>query len=202
MDMMATAVATEHAEEPLFAAWAEAPAREEMKTGRPLTPQGASGKIWNRLLWRVGVRRRYVTIGNVCDTKLPNNNTEYLWKVTQAGRFKAHEQWDDMAARFRQRVLEEPTDLHFLLGETPVVAFFGPDYAKRFEQIRGHPFFSGRKVIIPINHPASALPGRTPSNFWLIWYDLMKGMRLQQEGRDVKPFKIWIPGRNQVEHRL
>jgi len=202
VDILKRDVPTEGSSEPLLCGWAEAPGKEEMKAKQPLTPSGPSGKIWNRLLYILGIRRRYAIIGNVCETQLPGNNTDVLWKVTPRGNFKCHDDWYELAGRFRQHVLEQPCNLHFLIGETPVVAFLGASYAGRFQQIRGHPFFEGEKVIIPINHPASALPGRTPSNYCLMFFDMHKGLEIAKNGRNVKPFQIWIPGRNWVEHRL
>jgi len=180
-----------------FAALAEAPAYHEMRNGRPLHPSGPSGSKWNRILFILGVRRRETYTGNFLHTQLPGNNTEKLWKVTDKGNFKTAHEWEDLVVRFRETLRGINSSLIILLGETPLVGLFGPDYAG-LKSLRGYPFFWEGKTIIPTHHPASALPGYTPSNQWLMFYDVLKGLRIDQYGRDLKPYNIWIPGKQEV----
>lgn len=175
-----------------FATFAEAPGADEMKNGEPLI--GASGKLFNRILYMVGVRRRYVYIDNFCQTKLPGNNTDYLWKVTPKGRFKTHPDWPTLVERFYSKLDNLGCKLVILLGSTALVGMFGPEYGS-IDSYRGYHVEYNGKIIMPTFHPARCLPGRSPSYQYIIYADIMKGMRIAQEGRTAEPFEYYIPGR-------
>jgi len=181
----------------LFAAFAEAPGQHEMKAKKPLVPHAPGGKMWNRLLFTCGILRRQLHIGNFCHTQLPGNDTSKLWKVTDKGNFKTAEGWDTLVQRFRETIRNLDTDRVLLLGDTPLVGLFGPDYLS-LASIRGYPLHWEGKLIIPTHHPASMLPRRSPSNFWLSYFDIHKLFRIGQHGREKTPYALWIPGRNQV----
>jgi len=202
MDLTKIDVPNESQKEELrFAAFAEAPGPYEMKAKKPLVPYAPSGKMWNRLLYVVGIRRRNVYVGNFCHTQLPGNDTEKLWKVTPKGNFKTAEGWNDLVERFRSTLRSLECQAVLLLGETPLVGLFGPDH--RLGDTRGYPFYWEDKLIIPTHHPASMLPGRSPSNFWLTYFDIHKLLRIQSEGRRVDfDYNVWIPGRGEVIESL
>lgn len=175
-----------------MACFAEAPGAEEMAKGIPLV--GASGRIFNRILFHINLRRRYVKIDNFCRTKLPNNRTDYLWSVTKTGRFNTHPDWDELVERFKESVMSSECRLIVLLGNTPLVALFGPEY-RHIDSIRGYHLWLEDKLIMPTNHPAKCLPGRTPAAFWLIYADILKGFRILERGAEAPPIDAYIPGR-------
>lgn len=177
---------------PAFAVFAEAPGYYEMRDGQPLV--GPSGKKFNQILYKLGIRRRQVYIDNVCRTRLPRDNEELLWKTTTRGRFKTHPDWHELAEQLRNNVERLNTRLVVTLGATALVALFGPEY-RNIDSYRGYPFEWGDKWIMPTTHPARTLPGRMPWYFWIIYADIHKGLRIAEEGRHVEPFRIYIPGR-------
>lgn len=179
-------------EQCLLAAFAEAPGREEMQQGEPLV--GPSGKIFNFVLYQLGIKRRYVHLDNLCRTKLPYNDTGYLWKVTRTGRFKAHPDWDDLVARMINDIKELPDAPVILLGSTPLVAMLGAEYGS-IDSYRGYHFWQHGKLCMPTYHPARCLPGRAPHFRYIIYADILKAIRIHKEGTHNEPIQSFIPGR-------
>lgn len=186
-------------EDLLFSAFGEAPGNEEVKAGVPFV--GPSGRIFNRILYQLNIRRRQIHTDNVVQKKLPGNNTSYLWKVTPKGRFVTHPDWDAIVADFKERVRNCPTQCVVFLGQTPMVAMFGPEY-KAIDTLRGYHIWWEDKLIMPTNHPAKAMPGHSPSAFWLIYSDITKMLKIAKHGAHQPEMEIYIPGRGIVTHAM
>lgn len=177
-------------DKPLFSGYAEAPGQDEMKSGEPLT--GSAGKIFNFILYRLGIWRRDVRLDNFCQTQLPNNNTDLLWKITPKGRFKTDDAWPVLTERFFNSLENDPSNIIILFGATPLVGFAGPDFAS-IEQYRGYHWDWKGKLVMPTYHPAAAMPGRAPHLSHIIFADILKAMRIEREGRRASIWTVYTP---------
>lgn len=175
---------------------AQAPGKAEMLQQRPLV--GPSGRLLDWALRKCRLRRRDFDLDNVCRTRLPSDAREALFKQTQK-RLKAHPDWPELCSRTNAVVQQYRFVL--ALGETPLVALFGPEYLG-IDHFRGYLFELNGVQIIPTVHPARCLPGRFPAHKWLLTADISKAHTLWSYGRNVEPFQAYIPDRGWIEETL
>lgn len=155
----------------------EAPGADEVVAGKPFV--GASGRLLDYLLNRVGIMRSACFLGNICQVRPPNNDiTNFQWsdERIQSGLG----QLADDLSRFSPNIC-------VLLGGTGLHAARG--YPESITNWRGSLFggadsspFAGRKCMGTF-HPASAL--RVYEQTPLILFDL-KRARTQGEFPELK----------------
>ncbi len=120
----------------------EAPGKQEDLKGEPFV--GQAGKLFDRLLEGIGLRRDEVYITNVVACRPPANRTP------RAGEVKAHAPWLE-----RQLELVQPEVL-VTLGRSALMYFLPK---AKVTQVRGQPqpLARGDRVIpiLPLLHPAT-----------------------------------------------
>lgn len=147
---------------------AEAPSRDELRTGMPLT--GPSGKVnWTFAARYGGVTRDMGYVTNW--SKMPLNGTH-------------KEEMDDEEAREWTAYLQEELDAVapktvVALGAYAVRALLGPGYSLRWSNGRAYTDARGR-VVVPVVHPAAGLHEPDALRHTAAGY---AGLRLLREGR-------------------
>jgi len=127
----------------------EAPGREEDVQGRPFV--GRAGKLLDRLLAEIGIRRKEVFIGNVLKCR-PVSSEGKDRKPTEREVSACSHFLDSQIEKIKPKVI-------CTLGDTAtqyILRKYGikPD---RISKIHGRVFEADRLKIIPLYHPAAAL---------------------------------------------
>lgn len=155
----------------------EAPGADEVREGKPFI--GYSGQLLNGLLAKANVIRDACFVGNVCQTRPPEND---ITKFSLEGK-EITEGLEKLAVDLR----EFDPHVCLLLGNTPLWAAKG---VKGISKWRGTFFlgdrgpFAGRKCISSY-HPANCL--RDYSNKPMLMFDIIKMMSQARSPELVTP---------------
>lgn len=118
----------------------EAPGWNEDQQGRPFV--GAAGKFLEELLGRAGMSRGEVFITNVVKSRPPGNRDPLPDEIAACAPFLE-----------RQIEVIDP-DVIVTLGRFSMARWFP---GERISRIHGQPKQVGRRLIVPMYHPAAAL---------------------------------------------
>jgi len=118
----------------------EAPGWNEDQQGRPFV--GAAGKFLEELLGKAGLRRSDVFITNVVKSRPPGNRDPLPDEIAACAPFLE-----------RQIEVIDP-DVIVTLGRFSMARWFP---GERISRIHGQPKLVGRRLIVPMYHPAAAL---------------------------------------------
>lgn len=118
----------------------EAPGWNEDQQGRPFV--GAAGKFLEELLAKAGLRRSEVFITNVVKSRPPGNRDPLPDEIAACAPFLD-----------RQIGIIDP-DVIVTLGRFSMARWFP---GERISRIHGQPKRVGRRLIVPMYHPAAAL---------------------------------------------
>ncbi len=130
----------------------EAPGFNEDRQGRPFV--GAAGQFLSELLALAGLRRQDVFIANVVKHRPPNNRDPEPDEIAACGLFLE-----------RQIAAIDPPVI-VTLGRFSMAKWFP---GERISRIHGQPRWVGKRLIVPMMHPAAAL--HQPQNRPLIEAD-------------------------------
>ncbi len=142
----------------------EGPGQEEDRTGRPFV--GRAGRLLDKIIEAMGLRREQVYIGNVVKCRPPNNRTPESDEMRTCGQFLA-----------RQIEIIRPRHI-VCLGAVAASYLLNTNAA--MNKIRGR-FFddpSGARFL-PTFHPAYLL--RNPNAKKSVWEDMQKVMLEMRE---------------------
>jgi uracil-DNA glycosylase len=150
----------------------EAPGFNEDRLGRPFV--GQAGKLLDRLLEGIGIRREDVYITNILKTRPPNNR-DPLPDEMKAGEPTLDQQIDIISP-----------EVIVTLGRFSMGKFIP---GVKITAVHGEPRRVGRRVVVPMFHPAAAL--RSPSVMKLLEEDFLKlpqivasADKIYEEGQD------------------
>jgi DNA polymerase len=118
----------------------EAPGWNEDQQGRPFV--GAAGKFLEELLAKAGMTRGEVFITNVVKSRPPGNRDPLPDEIAACAPYLE-----------RQIDVIDP-DVIVTLGRFSMARWFP---GERISRIHGQPKRAGRRVIVPMYHPAAAL---------------------------------------------
>lgn len=118
----------------------EGPGFNEDKQGRPFV--GNAGTFLNELLGKAGLRREDVFITNVVKCRPPGNRDPMPDEITACSGYLDH-----------QIELIDP-DVIVTLGRFSMQRWFRNE---RISKIHGEPRAEGKRLIVPMYHPAAAL---------------------------------------------
>jgi DNA polymerase len=118
----------------------EGPGQYEDRQGEPFV--GNSGKFLNELLSRAGLDRKDVFITNVVKCRPPSNRDPLPDEIAACAPYLD-----------RQIALIDP-DVIVTLGRHSMAKWFP---GERISRIHGQPKKDGRRLIVPMYHPAAAL---------------------------------------------
>jgi DNA polymerase len=118
----------------------EAPGWNEDQQGRPFV--GAAGKFLEELLSKAGLQRNDVFITNVVKSRPPGNRDPLPDEIAACAPFLD-----------RQIEVIDP-DVIVTLGRFSMARWFP---GERISRIHGQPKRVGRRLIVPMYHPAAAL---------------------------------------------
>lgn len=126
----------------------EAPGAEEDRQGRPFV--GAAGKFLTELIESVGWKREDVYIANLIKHRPPNNRDPLPIEI------EAYVPWLE-----KQLEIIQPK-LIVTLGRYSMMHFLGPSTgsgqgALSISKLHGQPKRRGKRVVMPMYHPAAAL---------------------------------------------
>src|SRR3954454_17706495 len=119
----------------------EAPGWNEDQQGRPFV--GAAGKFLEELLAKAGLQRNDVFITNVVKSRPPGNRDPLPDEIAACAPYLE-----------RQIEVIDP-DVIVTLGRFSMARWFP---GERISRIHGQPKRVGRRLIVPMYHPAAALP--------------------------------------------
>jgi DNA polymerase len=122
----------------------EAPGFNEDKLGRPFV--GQAGKLLDRMLERIGLKRESVYITNVLKNRPPDNRDPLPGEIKEAEPYLDGE-----------LEIVDPA-IVVTLGRFSMGKFIP---GVKITQVHGEPRRIGRRVVVPFFHPAAAL--RNPS---------------------------------------
>jgi uracil-DNA glycosylase len=118
----------------------EGPGWHEDQQGRPFV--GNAGKFLNELLGRAGLSREQVFITNVVKCRPPGNRDPMPDEIAACSEYLE-----------RQIAAIDP-DVIVTLGRFSMARWFP---GERISRIHGQPKRDGRRLIVPMYHPAAAL---------------------------------------------
>ena len=118
----------------------EGPGWHEDQQGRPFV--GNAGKFLNELLGRAGVSREQVFITNVVKCRPPGNRDPMPDEIAACSEYLD-----------RQIAAIDP-DVIVTLGRFSMARWFP---GERISKIHGQPKRDGRRLVVPMYHPAAAL---------------------------------------------
>lgn len=121
----------------------EAPGFHEDKLGRPFI--GQAGKVLDRMLSLAGIKREDVYITNVLKNRPPDNRDPEPGEMEQAARFLDG-----------QIQIVDP-EVVVTLGRFSMGKFMP---GVKISQVHGVPKRIGKRVVVPMFHPAAALRAR------------------------------------------
>jgi len=173
----------------------EAPAHQEMQAGKPFS--GPTWPILNRILRMVGLVREQVGLDNVCRTKLPGNNAEILYKINPKS-VKEHVDFEELTHRTWQSAQRYKVVVP--MGNLALRALFGRQFPK-ISNYRGY-VLQDKPLIVPTFHPSSTMPGRSPQNFYIIFFDLHKALRILRYGRENRPYSYKVIGKKWQQYNV
>lgn len=130
----------------------EGPGKEEDEQGRPFV--GRSGKLLNRTLELVGIKREEVFITNVVKCRPPGNRTP---TPLESGTCKN-------LLLYKQIKIVQPKII-CTLGTSALVALI--DESKRISDVRGKLITKNQLNIFPTYHPAYILRNQKEANTFL-----------------------------------
>ncbi|MEA4882241.1 MAG: uracil-DNA glycosylase [Clostridia bacterium] len=136
----------------------EGPGAEEDAQGRPFV--GAAGRLLDRIIAAMGLKREEVFIGNVVKCRPPSN------RVPEPEEMRAC-----MPYLARQIELIRPSVI-VLLGATALKGMIDPNAG--ITRMRGQWLERGGIMVMPTFHPAALL--RDPSKKAPVWEDMKKVM--------------------------
>jgi len=141
----------------------EGPGAEEDAQGRPFV--GSAGKLLDKLIVSMDLKREDVFIGNVVKCRPPRN------RDPEPGEVKAC-----MPYLARQIDIIRP-DVLVILGATALRALIDPK--ARITRVRGDWLERSGIMVMPTFHPAALL--RDPSKKLLVWEDMKKVLSFLDE---------------------
>ena|SRR2546429_661659 len=144
----------------------EAPGFHEDQQGKPFV--GAAGQLLNKLLASAGLKREDVYITNVLKNRPPNNRDPLPEEIQEAARFLD-----------AQIEIIDP-DVIVTLGRFSMTKFMP---GAKITYVHGQPKRVGRRVVIPMFHPAAALRSGEVMN--LTKADFEKLPEILKEAEDV-----------------
>lgn len=150
----------------------------ELKENAPLAGN-ASGQF-DRVLSAVGIPRFRCRITSAIKTRPPKGNMNELFNA----KGWEHPQLSIAAQELRREIRECAANVIIGLGELPLLMLTGE---RGVENYRGSVFEIEGKYFIPTIHPSKAAPNVNPVNFWIIYLDLCKAKRINDNG--FSPFK-------------
>lgn len=118
----------------------EAPGFHEDREGRPFV--GASGKFLDKLLASAGLKRSEVYIANVLKNRPPDNRDPLPQEIEQAAPY------------LDEQIRIVDPEVIVTLGRFSMGKFIP---GVKITQVHGVPKRVGRRVIVPMFHPAAAL---------------------------------------------
>ncbi len=118
----------------------EGPGWHEDQQGRPFV--GNAGKFLNELLGKAGLRREDVFVTNVVKCRPPGNRDPLPDEIAACATYLE-----------RQIAAIDP-DVVVTLGRFSMARWFP---GERISRIHGQPKRDGRRLIVPMYHPAAAL---------------------------------------------
>jgi uracil-DNA glycosylase family 4 len=169
----------------------EAPGRDEIREGKPFV--GTAGRELDRILSSISLTRgRDLYITNAVKTRLPNDDSTVIWNH----KGWRCEQFQELRSRLIKELASTSAKVIVPMGATAWLMLSGNNH--EISKYRGSPYWAEElgieelrgRIIMPTFHPASALLGRNPINFWIIMSDLVKAKRLFNEGISRKEYQI------------
>ena len=150
----------------------EAPGFHEDQQGKPFV--GAAGQLLNKLLDSAGLKREDVYITNVLKNRPPNNRDPFPEEIQEAARFLD-----------AQIEIIDPAVI-VTLGRFSMGKFLP---GAKITQVHGAPKRVGRRVVIPMFHPAAALRSGevmnlTKADFAKLPEILKESEEVHEEGQD------------------
>lgn len=150
----------------------EAPGFHEDQQGKPFV--GAAGKLLNTLLDSAGLKREDVYITNVLKNRPPNNRDPLPEEIQEASRFLD-----------AQIEIIDP-EVVITLGRFSMGKFMP---GAKITQVHGQPKRVGRRIVIPMFHPAAALRSGevmnlTKADFEKLPEILKESEEVHEEGQD------------------
>ena len=125
---------------PRFALVGEAPGAQEDETGRPFV--GRSGALLDELLAQAGLDRRSAAVLNVVKCRPPGNRDPLPDEIAACAPYLE-----------RQIATIDP-EVIVTLGRFSMARWFP---GERISRIHGQPKRDGKRLIVPMYHPAAAL---------------------------------------------
>jgi DNA polymerase len=150
----------------------EAPGFHEDQQGKPFV--GAAGQLLNKLLASAGLKREDVYITNVLKNRPPNNRDPFPEEIQEAARFLD-----------AQIEIIDP-EVIVTLGRFSMGKFMP---GAKITYVHGQPKRVGRRVVIPMFHPAAALRSGevmnlTKADFEKLPEILKESEEIHEEGQD------------------
>ena len=118
----------------------EGPGWHEDQQGRPFI--GNAGKFLNELLGRAGVSREQVFITNVVKCRPPGNRDPMPDEIAACSEY------------LNRQIAAIDPDVIVTLGRFSMARWFP---GERISKIHGQPKRDGRRLVVPMYHPAAAL---------------------------------------------
>jgi DNA polymerase len=144
----------------------EAPGFNEDKQGKPFV--GAAGQLLNKLLASAGLKREEVYITNVLKNRPPDNRDPLPEEIEEATRFLDG-----------QIEIIDP-EVIVTLGRFSMTKFIP---GAKITYIHGQPKRVGKRVVVPMFHPAAALRSGEVMN--LTRADFEKLPEILKEAKDI-----------------
>jgi len=135
----------------------EGPGRDEDREGRPFV--GRAGKLLNKIIEAMGMKREEVYISNVVKCRPPSNRTP----------LPAESNICAPILLFKEIEIVQPAII-CTLGACATQLLINPEM--RISQARGQIFSFSRSLLIPTYHPAYLL--RNPQAKRAVWEDMKK----------------------------
>jgi uracil-DNA glycosylase family 4 len=164
----------------------EAPGADEERAGKPFV--GQAGELLSELLQKAGIPRSTVYITNTIKER-PNEKNDISLFIDLSKKYVKHtEAYAKYVEFLRDEILRVRPNVVVAAGAVPLFALTGLRGITKYRgSILESTLIPGLKVI-PVLHPAAALPHRTPLYKWFIQFDLL---RVKEQGEfpwfDFKP---------------
>lgn len=161
----------------------EAAGKNELQEGRPFV--GAAGNILNDILRVSGISRSSVYLDNVFQFKPEGNNIEPFLEFKRNGTVKESSVYKHSRDALKERLSQSKANVFVAAGKVPLYTLTGKTSSTKYRgSILESTLLPGRKVI-PIIHPAAALPNRNPMYKYYIEFDF-RLIRKQKEFPEIK----------------
>lgn len=138
----------------------EAPGKNEDLQGKPFV--GQAGKLLDELLFSIGFERNQIFIANVLKCRPPGNRDPRIEEINTCKKYL-----------FKQIEIINP-EIICTMGKFSTQLILNT--SKGITGLRGRVFRIGKRLVLPINHPAAAL--YTPSRMTILLEDFQKIKKL------------------------